>query len=225
MQERRSGSLFIVLDGIDGCGKSTQARRLVRRLADAGQGRDPLHLREPGGTAVGERIREIVLDPDTPVGRGALALLFAAARRETLERLVAPALAAGRHVVMERFHASTFAYQGGAAPEEEVQPFDDGELLAMLHRWAGRPAPDLELILMAPPAETFARAEGRTGGASDRFEARGLAYQERVANAMRAYAGLTPSARVVDATGSEDTVARRVADIVETFLHAEDPIG
>ena len=195
-----SASLFIVLDGIDGCGKTTQARRLAQSLVTESAVEPPLHLREPGSTAVGERIREIVLDPSAPVGRGALALLFAAARRETLERLVAPALAAGRHVVMERFHASTFAYQGGASPREEVDPFDDADLLAMLHRWAGTPAPGLELILDAPPEEMFSRAQERTGGGSDRFEARGLAFQERVAQAMREYASLTPAARIVDAT-------------------------
>ena len=216
------GSLFIVLDGIDGCGKTTQARRLVQSLSAA---KAPLHLREPGSTVAGERIREIALDPSAPMGRGSLALLFAAARRETLERLVAPALRAGRHVVMERFHASTFAYQGGPSPDDEVDPFDDAELLALLNRWAGTPAPGLELILDAPPAETFSRAQERVGGGSDRFESRGLAFQERVAQAMRRYAALTPAAHIVDATGTEDEVAARVSGLVNGVLHAGDPVG
>ena len=92
--------VFVVLDGVDGCGKTTQAARLAAALqglraagkAPAGEG-GSLHLREPGSTAAGERIRELVLAPDLELGRGTLAMLFAAARRETLEQLVAPAMA------------------------------------------------------------------------------------------------------------------------------------
>lgn len=218
---------FIVLDGIDGCGKTTQARRLVQALAgesvqaaskvpaspgsvEVDTSGGPLHLREPGSTVAGERIRDLVLDPKASLGRGSLALLFAAARRETLEQLVAPALNAGRNVVIERFHASTFAYQGGTAPDGEVDPFGDEDLLNMLRGWAGRPAPTLEIVLDLPPERAFDRATAREGGGADRFEARGLTFQQRVAEAMRAYVARTPRAVLVDATGSEDEVAARV---------------
>ena len=99
---------FIVLDGVDGCGKSTQARRLVEHLSKV-RGVEALHLREPGSTRVGERIRELLLSHDHDLDPGVELLLFAAARRQTLRELVAPALAQGRDVVCERFHASTFA--------------------------------------------------------------------------------------------------------------------
>ena len=146
--------LFVVLDGIDGCGKSTQAKRLAAVLPElrsrgrsstdpavddlprgngAGEERKTLHLREPGSTPAGEAIRALVLAPEPHFGRGTLALLFAAARRETLEELVAPALAEGRDVVIERFHASTFAYQGvRQCSGREPQHFDDDALLALL---------------------------------------------------------------------------------------------
>lgn len=216
---------FIVLDGIDGCGKTTQARRLVEALGRDGGATAPLHLREPGSTVAGEKIRELVLDPDAALGRGSLALLFAAARRQTLEQLVAPALAAGRDVVVERFHASTFAYQGGPAPESEVDPFNDDALLELLRRWAGRPAPTLEIVLDVPPVEAFMRATAREGGGSDRFEARGLPFQERVARSMRAYVDHVPSAALIDGTGTEDEVAARVLARVQGTAAGSDEVS
>lgn len=206
--------VFVVLDGVDGCGKTTQARRLVESLAadlPAGAAA-PLHLREPGSTPAGERIRELVLDPSAPMGRGTLALLFTAARRETLESLVAPALAAGRDVVIERFHASTFAYQGGGPQSSEAHAFDDEELLGLLHGWAGTPKPTVEIVLDVPPADAFARAMARAGGGDDRFESRGLTFQQVVARAMRRYVERVEHAVLVDGTGPEDEVARRVRE-------------
>lgn len=206
--------VFVVLDGVDGCGKTTQARRLVEHLSvlrPAGAP-GPLHLREPGSTVAGERIRELLLDPSAPMGRGTLALLFTAARRETLESLVAPALADGRDVVVERFHASTFAYQGGGPQSSEAHAFEDAELLGLLHGWAGTPRPTVEIVLDVPPSDAFARAVARAGGGDDRFESRGLEFQESVARAMRAYVELVDHAVIVDGTGDEGEVARRVLD-------------
>lgn len=206
--------VFAVLDGMDGCGKTTQAMRLVEGLAKLrGRGaRDqphpsPLHLREPGSTVAGERIRALVLDPEVQLGSGSLALLFAAARRETLEQLVAPALAAGRDVVIERFHASTFAYQGGAG-------ISDDELLALLHGWAGAPRPTVEIVLEIDPEDSFARAMARDGGGSDRFESRGLDFQRRVAAGMHRYVERAPLAVGIDGRGTEDEVAARVLEAV-----------
>lgn len=212
--------VFVVLDGVDGCGKTTQARRLAEHLEASRPGGDPgpLHLREPGSTVAGERIRELLLDPSAPMGRGTLALLFTAARRETLESLVAPALAAGRDVVVERFHASTFAYQGGGPQASEAHGFEDEELLGLLHGWAGVPRPTVEIVLDVPPTQAFARAMARAGGGDDRFESRGLEFQESVARAMRAYVERVDHAVILDGTGSEDEVARRV---LEAALPAE----
>jgi dTMP kinase len=195
---------FLVLDGLDGCGKSTQAARLVARLAESagGGGPAPLHLREPGSTAAGERIRALLLDPEPALAPAAQALLFAAARRQMLEELVEPALALGRDVVCERFHPSTFAYQGVAL---DVGP---ERVLALLHEWAGTPAPDLTVVLDID-AET---ARGRRGN-GDRFESRDERFHARVAEGYRRYAALAaPIARVavVDARGTADEVAARI---------------
>lgn len=200
--------IFAVLDGMDGCGKTTQAARLVDGLSrlrarSEGGSLEPLHLREPGSTLAGERIRALVLDPDVQLGSGSLALLFAAARRETLEQLVEPALREGRDVVIERFHASTFAYQGGAG-------ISDDDLLTLLHGWAGSPRPTIEIILEIDPEDSFARAMARDGGGSDRFEARGLEFQRRVAAGMRRYIQRAPLAVGIDGRGDEDLVAERV---------------
>jgi dTMP kinase len=190
---------FIVLDGIDGCGKSTQARRLAEHLTRA-SGVPALHLREPGSTRAGERIRELLLAREHDLDPGVELLLFAAARRQTLRELVAPALAAGRDVVCERFHASTFAYQAvaGGLPEDDV--------LALLGRWSNDPEPDALVLLDVDPRE----AAVRRGAPTDRIEAKGLEFQVRVADGYRRFAVLRPATRVVDGRGSVDEVARAV---------------
>ena len=201
---------FVVLDGVDGCGKSTQARLLVEAwTADGLEG--PLHLREPGSTAAGERIRHVLLEPGVEIGPPAEALLFCAARRQTLDELVAPALAAGRDVVCERFHASTFAYQAVAGA------LDEDALLELLQTWAGRPAPDATIVLDVPPRAALAR---RAGGREDRIEAKGLAFQERVADGYRRYAELDRRARIVDGVGALADVHARVVRALDPLVEA-----
>lgn len=189
---------FLVLDGIDGCGKSTQAARLARRVA-AEWGGEVLTLREPGGTVAGERIRTLLLDPEPALAPHAQVLLFAAARRQMLEERVAPALARGAHVVCERFHASTFAYQG------EAGGVGGQRVLELLRTWAGAPAPDLELILDLDPERAAPRR-----GASDRFESREADFHRRVAEGYRRYATQVERAVRVSAGGTEDEVAERI---------------
>jgi dTMP kinase len=203
MSVQPRGARFVVLDGVDGCGKSTQAQLLVERLART-RARAPLHLREPGGTAAGEALRELVLARRFDLDPGVELLLFAAARRQMLREKVEPALREGRDVVCERFHPSTFAYQAcaGGLPEREV--------LELLERWAGSPEPDLVVLLELDPRE----AARRRGQPLDRIEDKGLAFQERVAQGYRRYAELSSRAVVVDARGSRDDVARRVAEVV-----------
>ena len=196
---------FIVLDGVDGCGKSTQARALARVLAREA-GREPLHVREPGSTAAGERIREVLLSRELELGPAVEALLLAAARRQMLDELVAPALAEGRDVVCERFHPSTFAYQAVAGG------LDEEAVLALLHGWAGAPSPDLVVLLELDPAA----ASARRGAATDRIEDKGDAFQARVAEGYRRYAERRGSAAVeervvvVDGDGSPEAVLERV---------------
>ncbi len=190
---------FLVLDGIDGCGKSTQARLLVQGLTVPG-GEAPLHMREPGSTGAGERIRAILLETGVTLGAASEALLFAAARRQMLDELVRPAVDAGRDVVCERFHASTFAYQAVAGD------LDEEEVLALLSTWAGRPSPDLIILLDIDVEE----AALRRGAPSDRIEAKGLDFQRRVAQGYRRYAERDSSAVLVDGRGGAEEVHERV---------------
>lgn len=196
--ETRARGRFYVLDGVDGCGKSTQAARLVARLA--AEGGRPLHLREPGSTRLGEALRELLLKGPEDLSPGVEALLVTAARRHMLELVVEPALRDGRDVVCERFHPSTYAYQGvagglgGAAVE------------GLLTGWAGAPAPDLVVLLDLDPELALARR----GPASDRIEARGLAYQRRVAEGYRAWGRDRAGVARVDAACDEDAVERAV---------------
>ncbi len=189
---------FVVFEGPDGCGKSTQALRLVRRLEAAG--RRPLHLREPGTTPIGERLRELLLAP----GRESWdprteALTFFAARSELLRAEVAPALASGRDVICERFTPSTLAYQG-QTPELEAFVLELDRLVV-----ADELRPDRVLILDLDPRESLARAGDR--GAADSFEARGAAFQERVRRGYLRYAEARPERSAVIAVDGLDPEA------------------
>lgn len=192
-------ALFVVLDGIDGCGKSTQAARLAARLGSE-TGRRVHHLREPGSTRVGEALRAILLGRDYAPTQSVETLLFAAARAQMLSEVVAPALARGEHVVCERFHPSTFAYQAvaGGLPEADV--------LALLQRWAGDPRPS-HVVLLELPAED---AQSRRAGATDRIEDKGLAFQREVARGYARYADLVPGVTRIDAARHADEVAQDV---------------
>jgi len=192
---------FIVLDGIDGCGKTTQAKRLVAELG-------ALHLREPGSTLIGERIRELLLGRQYSMGPEVETLLFAAARRQMLDELVEPALAAGRHVVCERFHPSTFAYQAVAGD------LDEDQVLGLLVTWAGTPRPDLVIILDVDPE----KAAARRGESSDRIEDKGSEFQQRVAEGYRLYAERAAGVRVVDGDASADVVAARISEEARRVL-------
>ena len=157
-------------------------------------------MREPGSTPAGERIRAVLLAREIQLGAPAETLLFAAARRQTLDELVGPALAAGRDVVCDRFHPSTFAYQAVAGG------LDEDRVLALLHEWAGEPAPDL-VVLLDVDVET---AAARRGPGRDRIEDRGLQFQRAVAAGYRRYAERVPGVVVVDGRGAVEEVAGRV---------------
>lgn len=189
---------FIVFEGADGCGKSTQAARLAGRL-------DAVLTRQPGGTGIGARIRAIVLagadDPDGPLADRAEALLMAADRAQHEEQLIAPTLASGRHVVCDRYIPSSVAYQGHG---RGLDPAD----IRRISEWAvvGR-RPDLVVLLVVPPE--VARARG--GPPGDRIEAAGDTFHERVDRAYRDMAATDPTGWVVvDGVGTPDEVAARV---------------
>ncbi len=200
---------FLVLEGVDGSGKSTQAKLLRSWLRE--RGRDPLHLREPGTTALGERLRAILLDPRRPeMGTRAEALLFFAARSELLRQVVEPALTAGRDVICERFTPSTLAYQGHGA---------EGDFVLALDALVVPPEfqPDLVLILDLEAEESLRRARAR--GTADGFESRGLAFLEGVREGYRRYARARPDrARLIPVGGLDvEAVASRVVAAVQAL--------
>ncbi|MHC4263929.1 MAG: dTMP kinase [Planctomycetota bacterium] len=207
MEQRAERGLFVVMDGVDGCGKSTQAARLVERL-----GADTLHLREPGSTVIGENLRAMLLDPSARIDEGAEPLLFAAARRQMLDELVEPALRAGRHVVCERFNGSTYAYQAVARGR------DPEAVVTLLENWCGQPAPDLEVILTVD----VARAVERRGADRDRIEARGEDYQRAVADGFREYAARFARVTEVDGEGAIEEVGARIDAALEELLDGRE---
>lgn len=187
---------FIALEGGEASGKSTQAVRLARALG-------AVLTREPGGTPLGERVRALLLDPTAPdISGRAEALLMMAARAQHVQDVIAPALAAGRDVVCDRFAASTIAYQGygrGLDPEE----------LSRISHWAsGGLVPDRVILLTVPRGEARARLTTRR---ADRIESEDETFFERVAAGFVALATSDPVRwRIVDATGDPDEVERRV---------------
>jgi dTMP kinase len=174
----RPGRL-IVLEGPEGAGKTTQTPLLADWLR--GLGHEVVAAREPGGTAVGDEVRRILLDSsDGAVGNAAEALLYMASRAQLVERIVRPALARGAIVLLDRFFLSTYAYQvaGRGLAEDEVRVANQ---LAVGHL-----VPDLTILLRIPPAEGLARADQR--GGRDRLERADAAFHERVARAFATYA-------------------------------------
>ncbi len=216
-----SRGVFVTFEGPEGGGKSTQVRRLAAALA--AQGITVLTTREPGGTPVAERIREVLLGKAAgPMAARAELLLMLAARADHVEAKIRPALAAGQVVLCDRFSDSSAAYQGGARglDQDEVREAD---------RFAtGNLVPDLTLLLDVPPELGLARA-GRKGG--DRIEAEGLAFHRKVRETFLALAAREPARfRVIDATQDEDEVFRQVEAAVEEALErvrttAEGRIG
>jgi dTMP kinase len=187
---------FIVIDGVDGCGKSTQAELLRRALGVPAE----LHLREPGSTLLGEAVREILLSQRFEIGAEVETLLFAASRRQMLDQLVSPALKGGADVVCERFNSSTFAYQAVAGD------LDPALVVQLLRDWASQPGPDLVLILDVD----VELAASRRGEPGDRIEAKGLEFQRRVALGYRRYAEEFEAARLIDGSGSSAEVHDRI---------------
>ncbi len=194
---------FITFEGIDGAGKSSHIEPLAEVLR--GRGQSVVCTREPGGTVLAERLRELVLHE--PMGGETETLLVFAARRDHIERVVAPALARGDTVLCDRFTDATFAYQGFGRGQRL-------DVLAALESWVqGELRPDLTLWFdIDPRVAARRRAEARD---ADRFEAEDLAFFERVRSGYLARMAAAPVRFVrIDAAGDREEVRRRVGAAV-----------
>lgn len=193
--------VFITLEGADGCGKTTQAAFVAAELE--ARGREVVRLREPGGTAISEKVRALLLDPaNAEMVPECELLLYEASRAQLTRQVIEPALARGAVVLCDRYYDSTFAYQAGG------RALDDALVRRANALGSCGVSPDRTLVLDLDPAVAYARA---TAGGADRMEAEGLAFQKRVRAAYLRLAAEEPErVRVVDALGEKDEVADRV---------------
>ncbi|HYE96660.1 MAG TPA: dTMP kinase [Rubricoccaceae bacterium] len=204
--------MLLSFEGIDGSGKSTQARLLEAYLRDAG--RSVLLVREPGGATLSERVRELLLDPALDIAPFAELLLFSAARHQLVEEVIRPALAAGTVVLCDRFFDSTTAYQGGGRGLAETEWLD-----AFHRRVTGGLVPRRTYLLDVPPEVGAGRRADRV---ADRMEAGGAAFFARVRETYLALAEREPDRlSVLDGTRPEkDLHAAIVADVERLFAAA-----
>ncbi|MBQ9763627.1 MAG: dTMP kinase [Phascolarctobacterium sp.] len=204
--------LFISFEGPDGTGKTTQLKRVAEALRE--QGYEVLESREPGGTVLAEKVRNIVLDPDLPINNITEVLLYLAARSEHVEKVLAPAVVAGKIVLCDRFSDSTLVYQGltrGLKVEELTQ-------LRQLNDFASNGlAPDMTLLLDGRPEVLLSRRDAR--GVSDRYENKGLDFQHSIRNGFLALAEAEPERiKVVNAEGGQDEVQALVMQEITALL-------
>lgn len=208
--------LFITLEGPEGSGKSLQARLLVERLRTSG--REVVATREPGGTRLGDQLREtLLLRPDLHIQPRAQALILCAARAQHVDQLILPELLGGKTVVCDRFADSTLAYQGYG------HGLDLAELRAATHLATGGLLPELTLLLDLPVREGLRRkATQRASGAEEawnRFEAEAVAFHERVRNGYHALADAEPARwRVFDASKAPDTLAEEIWATIAPYV-------
>jgi dTMP kinase len=211
--ERRG--LFIVVEGVEGAGKTTQVSLLLDWLR--AQGVPAVRAREPGGTPVGEAVREVLLERrELDVGPESELLLMLAARAAFVRDVVAPALREGKVMVSDRFDFSTFAYQGygRGLPLDRIRVLNDFA--------TGGLRPDLVLVLDLPAGQGRARQIG-AGKEEDRIEAAGVDFLDRVAAGYRTLGAEEPHARLVDATPEVEVVQEALRRILVD--HFPEPLG
>ena len=201
---------FLTIEGIEGVGKTTQVARLSKTLAE----RDIAHVvtREPGGTPLAERIRDLVLTArDESLPPTAELLLMFAARAVHLQNYVEPNLLAGRWVLCDRFTDATYAYQG------VCRGMDPNHIRQLETLVQGARRPDLTVLLDAPVEQGMQRARQRNAGAAaDRFESERAEFFERVRHAYRARAAAEPNRiAVIDAGQPADRVAEEIIHLLE----------
>lgn len=189
---RSEEAWFIAFEGPEGAGKSTQIERLARRLGAAGV--QVLCTREPGGTPSGDRIREVILDPDLEVDPLAEFLLYSASRAQLVHEVIKPALAEGRTVITDRFAGASLAYQGYG------RGIDRDFIRELTGRVTGGLNPDLTLLLDVDPSVGLERAD--------------LDFHGRVRSGFQTIADGDPSWIVLDASKSEDALEERIWSLV-----------
>jgi dTMP kinase len=207
-----SRGLFITLEGIEGAGKSSSLDYVKELLAQAGH--EVIVTREPGGTALGERLRELLLHAaDVEISADTETLLIFAARADHLRKIIEPALAAGKTVVCDRFTDATYAYQGGGRGVRR-------ERIAALETWVqGELRPHLTLLLDVAPSTGLGRAGNRSH--PDRFEREDGAFFTRVRQAYLEAAAREPARiRVINAAAPLPEVKQQIQQAVREFLHA-----
>ncbi len=203
---------FITIEGVEGCGKSTQVARLDEHLRR--EGYRTLVTRDPGGTPIGEQIRKLLLSPES----GEMApvcelLLFGAARAQLLSEIIRPSLEQGAIVLSDRFSASTYAYQGVALALGEAA-FEAADGTA-----TGGQTPDLTIILDVPADVGMERKGIGVSGGGDRIEQRDIEFHERVREGYLTYARQHPDRVVVlDGSPDEDAVCEEIIAKVTPIL-------
>lgn len=202
--------VFITLEGGEGAGKSTQIAAVEQWVRDAGH--TLVVTREPGGTELGERIRQVLLDARGTMTSETETLLMFAARAEHVARVIRPALEQGKWVVCDRFTDATYAYQGGGRGLASAR-------IALLEDWVqGELRPDLTLVLDVPVDVGMGRVGQR--GAPDRFEQESHQFFDRVRKAYHAAAAHEPNrVRLIDATAAPAEVSARIRQVLSERFH------
>jgi dTMP kinase len=198
---------FITFEGPDGAGKSTQVQLLREYLETA----EPVYIREPGGTELGEAVRALLLDGKGEIDSQAEMYLFFAARAQGVKELINPALAADKIVIADRYHDSTIAYQGAGSGIEV--PWPDAF-----------PKPDLTFLLQIPAGEGLFRVLRAKKGGKDRMESKDIDFHERVSARYEAMAKEDPSRFVaIDATLSKEEIQAKIRSAVDQLLEVPEP--
>jgi len=193
--------LFITFEGTEGSGKTTQAEMLGEWLAP----HEPVVIREPGGTELGEHIREVLLYKGLAIDPEAEMYLFMASRRQLIAEVIAPALAAGQIVIADRYHDSTLAYQGGGRGLSTTWP-------------STFPRPDMTFLFVGDVEAGLSRHE-TAGKSKDRMEQESVDFHRRVADEYLRLAAADPKRFVrLDAAGSRDKIQFEVRDHLKTLL-------
>ena len=202
--ENKLAGKFIVLDGPDGCGKTTQCALLAQWLKENGV--EVTSLRDPGDTAIGEKIRQILLNPEhIAMSTATEALLYMAARVQLWQEKIAPALAQKKCVVLDRWLSSTCAYQGHAGG------FGINQVIKLAADSLGKPWPDLTVILDVDLETGVNRLSARP----DRMEAKPREYHQKVREGFLKLAGRQENFHLVDAAGDIETVHKKIIEVVE----------